>query len=71
MSGWPVKINNGGGSYFAGTQRSSGISVGGTGGISGNSYGGGASGASAGPSQAAQAGAAGADGIVIVTTIKA
>ncbi|WP_406168867.1 hypothetical protein [Streptomyces sp. NBC_00996] len=71
ISGYPVKFNNGGGSFLGSMQRSSGISINQTAGSNGNSYGGGASGASNGPSQTAVAGASGADGVVIVTTYTA
>lgn len=71
MSGFPVKLNNGGGSHLSGMQRTSGISVSQTAGIAGNLYGGGASGSSNGPSLGTVAGGAGAAGIVIVTTLKA
>lgn len=71
ISAVPVKYNNGGNSFFAGTRRATGVAATSSGGLDGYVYGGGASGPSLGASQSALGGNAGGAGAVLVITYKA
>lgn len=70
ISGYAIKVNNGGSAFLGQMRRATGVAATGStsSGFAGYNYGGGASGPWNGTSQSAQAGSAGGQGLVIVTT---